>query len=525
MDFSPYRKKGISISSGEYKKYISIIKVLGILITAMLTFFLISSVFSEEGTPVTAMFQKTEESVVENQMSGINVWSLLTDGENITEGDKIRVLSGPPSFLIFKNGSKISIGSGGEIFIKSMKETSDGLFFGEMLVDSGPIAFESQGTTEPEKSFIIWVDENHYIKASQGSILIQNGEIHVIKGEGIEAIEQNEKGKITNQKLIGVGQSLIVNTFTVKATEESIKFLPLYAMIVLGNGTIPEEQASTNDTLTPPVIENFEFTGTAIVVSESLQKIEGTVFSNASKVIVSFSNNGTTVEQEVSLEESEEANETPEATINAIKSPSSDPSEKKLLSKKNWSFIASPTYGTLSTGINTYKFFAINQKGERSNASMLVLQYESKDENVFDTKGGELMITSPNQGKSGNIEGNVITITGTAPKNAAKIVVTNKKLQNPYALKQFSAGDATWKYYTADMESGTYGYTIEAYSSSGSLIATKTINITVKSPEEKTPSLTTPSSKKTDIPSSKPTMMQTTTPEKKLNSSTLEATR
>ncbi len=501
MDFSPYRKKGSSsFQVSEYRKYFPIMIVLGGLTVLVLLFFALRAAFSDEGTAVTSSFQKSEGSVVESQISGIDVWSILSDGESITEGDKIRVLSGPASVLTLKNGSQVLIGSGGEILIKSTKQTDDGNFFGEILITSGPVGFEAKGKVDKNKPFIVWIDSNHYIKATAGSFLLQEGMVHVVLGEGIEVVEQNSSGKISNQKLIGVGQSLQISTFTVIATEDSAKFLPLYAQMLSGKATPAETTVATAGDLPAPNISNFTFTGSAIDVTDPLQKVEGTVDAKAQKVIVSFSNGTQTSEQEVALEASDAS------TV-----------------LKKWSYIASPTYDTMASGLNTYKVYAVDASGARSAPALLALQFDTTGENVFDEKGGDLVITAPNQGKNGSIDGNVIIITGTAPKTAAKIVVTNSKLKNPYALQKFKKGDATWKYYTAEMDPGTYGYTVEAYDETGKLLATKKISITVLGATEilkETASATatssaTPTPKITKVPTPAPTV----------NSSTLEVGR
>lgn len=448
MDFSPYRKKGHPSFGFESRKYFPVMIVLGLLLLGFLSFLAVQALFfSEEGTAVTSKFQKTEGSVVESQISGIEVWSLLSDGEDITEGDKVRVLSGPASVLTLKNGSTLTLASGSEVLIKNTKTTEEGAFFGEIVVSSGPVSFQGKGSVDETKSFLLWIDENHYIKAENGAFVIQDGMVHVIKGEGISIIEKNTSGKISNQKTIGVGQSLIISSFSVQATEESMKYLPLYAAI---SGAAPASSPyAVSGSLVPPVLTSFNFQGSAILVSDPLQKIEGTVGEDAVKVIVSFSNGTTTSDQEI----------TPE--------------------NKKWSFIASPTYDTMVNGINTYKIYAENAKKERSAATVLVLQYDPKGENVFDTQGGELMITSPNQGKNGVITGNVITLVGTAPKQAAKIIVTNKQFQNPYVLQKFVAGSGSWKYFTADLPAGTYSYSVEAVDANGKSLGVKTISLTI----------------------------------------------
>lgn len=515
MDFSPYRKKGTSFSSNEYRKYYPLGIAIGVILLGFLLYTTVrSTFFSEEGIAITSTFQKTEGSVAESQVSGIEIWSLLSDGEMVTEGDKIRVLSGTPSSIELRNGSKITLGSGSEILIKTMKETEDALLYGEIVMTSGPLSVQAKGTVDPENSLKLWIDEQHYIKANTGSFVIQDGLIHVVQGEGIEVIEQNAKGKISNQKTIGVGQSMHISSFSVNATEDEAKFLPLYTLLTGNTDTTPSNAPAKD--LSAPKITNFTFTGSAIEVSEAIQRIEGTADAGATKIIVSFSNGSSSNEQEISLE-----------SITTTPLPSSlskDENNTPSSSKKSWSYIASPTYETMKEGLNTYKIYAENANKERSPEALLVLQYTANGENVFDATGGDLMITSPNQGKSGSIEGNIITITGTAPKDAAKIIVTNKKLQNPYTLQKFQPGDTSWKYYTAEMEPGVYAYSIEAVSATGKVISTKNITITVggttptssANPSPKTSSTPTPTVQ-TSIPTPKPSPT--------VNSSTMEAGR
>jgi len=134
-----------------------------------------------------------------------------------------------------------------------------------------------------------------------------------------------------------------------------------------------------------------------------------------------------------------------------------------------WSFAISEVAGTLNSGINTYKFYALGEDGLKSGKTKLIVNYQpdettdeetdSKDE---DLDLGQLVapeVVSYNGEDSNVVDTDVVKVVGSV-KGAKEINVSG------YTLSAFKPGDTTWVYYAREslgnLDSGENKFVVTA---------------------------------------------------------------
>jgi hypothetical protein len=514
MDFSPYKRQQSPYTQPKKIKINIYIYFIVACVVGFMIFWTVKSYFfKEEGENIFSTFQNIN-GIAETQVTNIGVWSSLSNGGLITGGDKIRIKKGYSNILVIDE-SLLYLGEDSEIFIKSLKKLENGKMFGEILVNQSPILFSGNNEFDEEKELKIWLSDNLYVDAEKSTFLFENNLIHVIDGERVHIVKLNDEKKISSQKTLGVGQSLNTKSFALMATPPIIKNLPLVRefneksnktssnLLNSENDNISENTDLNNTDNIKPVIILPKFTGTIINVNKE-QNIRGTVSKNAKKVTIEFLH--------------EEKND----KLSVI--PTTYKDDENLL---EFSYTASPTYKNLLKGVNTYKIYSEDELGNKSPATVLILNYNENSQvsnNETNDYTGKFAITSPNNGKDGEIDGNIIIISGEATSNTAYVTIENQTEKTNYTLQKYKQGEKTWKY-TSKQNEGTYNYKIYAKDINKNIIFTDTIKIIVKKqkpiPTSKatTPPTKTPNIKKTPIPTKK------TTPKPAVTLSTLEATR
>lgn len=515
MDYSPYKRAKVVSSPYSISKFFPIFIFVGCLIIGFLLFWAAKSFFfTEKGTSVLSTFT-AGESIAEIQRES-GEWTALESSGIVSEGEKVRLVSNEGGTVYLKNGSKVVLGDAAVIFLEEMRQTDSGMIFGDVYRENGSLLYTGNSGIDEEEKLKIWVSENVYIPADTSTFFIMDNTVHHISGKTVSVIRTDEDGKILNQEQIGIGQSINTTTFITEPTPENIKSLPLVSGVSNPNGADP--LVTPNAAIGSPVVESPK-SGT--LVTSDIQKIEGTAPLSTETIIISFENG----DNKENLSFKAELSESGKETI--------------------WSYNVSSTYDTLLKGTNSYTIYAVDTNGERSAPTLLLLKYgvpgdETTDEDTDtddnsddDTASSrKLAITSPNGGENGTVETSTITLSGTAPTNAAYIRVTNKTTNTPsYTLQKFSKGDASWNYFTSALPANSYTYLVEALSSSKTVLETDTIILTVTDENGAKTNTPSPSPKPTETtttstsPTSTPVLSPKLTPTPAIQSSTLEVGR
>lgn len=153
-----------------------------------------------------------------------------------------------------------------------------------------------------------------------------------------------------------------------------------------------------------------------------------------------------------------------------------------------FSYNAAVRWGTVKEGANEYTVVAYDADGKKSEAGITIVYDPDKATPAASpsprasaaARGGQVTIATPADGAT--VDDETITISGAAPAGAARIVVDG------YALSQYRAGDTTWSYRLADRFGnrtvGKKSITVQAYDSSGTLIDSAQISITIEAAQQ-----------------------------------------
>lgn len=175
---------------------------------------------------------------------------------------------------------------------------------------------------------------------------------------------------------------------------------------------------------------------------------------------------------------------------------------KYVPGSKAFEYYAKTVIGNLKAGENTYKIYAEDKAGNRSEATIITLvlnpdviekSAESMPTEALPSSStGGVKITEPNGGSSFTTVKTEFEIKGTAPATAAKILV------NDYELSKFKPGDVQWSYRAyasmGNLEIGKKNtYTAKAYDAEDHLLGSASIVIDVES--EGSPQITIPTTK------------------------------
>lgn len=151
---------------------------------------------------------------------------------------------------------------------------------------------------------------------------------------------------------------------------------------------------------------------------------------------------------------------------------------------EEWSFAISESAGTLKSGLNTYRFYAIGEGEARSAKTELIVNYQSEEtvdeedeaseeeddeeeEEEEDLNLGELVVPEVktyNDGESNIVDVNVVKVVGSVA-GAKEINVSG------YTLTAFKPGDTTWTYYAREslgnLDPGENKFTVTAIAPDG----------------------------------------------------------
>lgn len=491
-----------------------ILILFGIIIVLLVRFW--DNINSKFNTETSYAIMETQEGDAKVKLWGTTDWkSVPTSKIKLFKGDSIRALPGSKVKVALFDKHSFVLNGNAEVSIQELRKENQTLHTSLELV-AGEIWFDVKRDINPNSTFLVKTSDLE-LNIDGAVFDLESNVVRILKGDVSAGIFIDGKLKKTIQ--IGVGQELIltdskkealavddenVELLTMLADEFKLSSWYLYNMEgktisteTNGSGEvivddeeeglttitddINEEIESTTDfVLEKPVITSPAEDGEEFTITNSSQIIEGTVKKGTSKVIV---NN---------------------YTLQSFKKGDTA-----------WRYTASTQYDNLEKGKNEYEVYAVDEAGNKSEAAILTLIYgevenktsdvaektviettetkvvaeektASEEKVVTNVEGeGALKITEPNNGEDLTTTESSFVITGTAPTNAAKIVVSG------YTLTSFVKGNTTWRY-TADPQYGniTVGeantYKAVAYDEDDKIIDTVSIVITVEEGESGT---------------------------------------
>lgn len=447
--------------------------------------------YTPEGVSEQTAIVLEEDAEIEVKVGEGTIFRKLPDVTKLWENETIHSENGGVR-LVFFNGSTITLDKNTIVQLEKVRrDQKEQSSIVSLVLEKGRIWVDAKQETNPKSSFIVETP-NFTVNTKGGSFSMDAYSLVVTKGMAtISAGEQYTKDLDVGQELtfseadlrnilvggMGPQKEAISNIFRMSdwfakntADEETgERKREEEENILEGEPLVEPEEESPIVILTPG--KNNE----TVTVKELPVRITGTVPFGTQTVMV-----------------------------NNFALSKFTPGQTDFL------YLADPQLKTLYDGKNEYSIVVLMADGKRYETSITLLYnmeeaeaeeviaeepvveneaeggaeeenlIEEEDENVT----GKLSVTTPTNGSV--ITASETVITGTAPSNAAKIVV------NGYTLGKFAQGNETWTYILAERLGnrpvGDAVIKIEAMNSSGKVIDTVNLRLTLEAVQKTSPS-------------------------------------
>lgn len=432
-------------------------------------------------------YMQTLEGDAKVRLWGSTDWTSVPNSTiKLFKGDSIRALPGSKVKVSLFDKHYLNLSGDSELAINELKKENQTLHTSLTLIQ-GEAWINVARDINPNSTFLFQTDT--FQVETEGVILdVEPNILRIIKGEADVTIQKD--GDSISTVKVGVGQELVLTDEKIQNLLENPGNVDVLSMLAdefklsswylfntegknIGNNatgsTVSDDiitdadYENTDVSVAQPIIKVPAGNGEEYKIKGTKQQISGTVKSRVSKVIVN------------------------DYTLQSFKEGDTE-----------WKYNADVNFGNLKEGKNEYKVVAIDAEGNESEPTVITLIYGNvkeeteteeanniteteEEESVSEETGevtGELKITEPNEGENFETTETHFIISGTAPSNVAKIIVSG------YTLQSFEAGSETWKY-TADPQYNniTVGedntYTVVAYDENDKIIATEELVITV----------------------------------------------
>lgn len=450
-------------------------------------FFTLKVLLSNENGYFREVTYIPEESVGYVRFKNVDQWNRFQRTLALNEGESVRSATGRNLHLDFFNGTRLYLDMGAEVTIQKSAEVENKELFAIIDLHNGSIWAEIKPQNGEDAIFRFVLSNTLYVESKGGTIVVSPSSIRVL-GEGnssAEVIAMDNSGKISFTKRVSIGQEVSISPDALREALERRYF----------SLTSISPDFYTDEFYVARIPEDLLITPSP---SPSLAIKEDTEGEFPTPEITSPGKTGDSVE--VNKDSLYITGKAPEGTQKIYVND-------YLLSKftpgdTTWRYLASTALESLSQGENLFKIVAEGEDGKKSKVATITLIYTPS--NTHSTVKGTLKITSPNSGQDITINTNEITLSGTAPSNAAFIQV------NDYFLQKFKAGNTSWSYIDKELLEGQNVFTVQALDAQKRFLASDKITITVKKEDEEvvlysTPIVQTPSA------SIKPTIKPTTT--------------
>ncbi len=469
-----------------------ILIILGLIVFLLVRFW--DNIGNRASSETSYAYMQTIEGDAKVMLWGATDWTSVPKSTiKLFKGDSIRALPGSRVKISLFEKHHITLNGDSEMVISELRKENQTLHT-SLTLNRGEAWLDVDRDINPNSTFLIKTDS--FQAETKGAILdVEPDILRVVKG-GV-AVDVYSEDKVVTSTNVGVGQEIVLSDAKMQSLTEGAADVELVAMLSdefklsnwylfntegknigvnnTGGTTVQEgmeadylEETDGIVKVSKPVITSPAGDGEEFKITGTSQRIEGTVKAGTAKVIV---NNYT------------------------LQSFAEGDTE--------WKYNADIRYGNLEEGKNKYEVFAEDAEGKRSQAAVITLIYgdvkeeegetpiaeeEGEDLTAESEEGeatepvkvtGELKIVEPNEGEDFTTTETRFVLNGTAPSNAAKIIVSG------YTLQGFKAGDETWKY-TADPQYNniTVGedntYKVVAYDEDDKIIATEELVITVE---------------------------------------------
>ncbi len=479
---------------GQSSSFLPLLFIVGILCIA--SYFIWDSFYTPKGTAEnTTIIEKNGTSSV--RLGESKNFIETNDVDQLLEGESIRSKSGE-TILVFFDDSSLTLDKGAITTISQARKLKrDSSIHIKTLLSEGRVWLHVSPKINPQSYFTL-TTQNFSLKSQGGKFSVDQNSVAVIEGSGVIHIGKNyskdmevgQKIEFTQQdfekiKAGGNGPDKTGITvefqnsdwFTKNASEKiSIpKDTPLSETTSSTTEEKVEETENQNMEESSPEKITIITPGKnddTITTNKKNVPISGTVPSGTQKVIVNdytlskFKPGDTTFKYNAAVEWKTLHEGRNEYSVVALKD------DKRY--EANITVVYDPDYKEeISEELKD------TPSEEASSSVQEEIKEEKKNEQTNQTQKeneGSLSFTSIKDGDI--LTDEIILVSGTAPKNTAKISV------NGYTLSQFSEGDTSWNYKMANAfgnrKAGDQTITVKALDADGEIIDTKTIEVHIE---------------------------------------------
>lgn len=410
---------------------------------------------------------------VELQLKNSTLWEDTgTQYEFSVQADEsIKTSASGSARLSFDENNTATLGPNTQVTIVYNNHDEKSSFMESAIeIHTGKVALNIKRMVNPKSSFTIST-EKHSFSSRGGRAIFEEGMLHVLSGE---FIYDNQNDSFA----IGVGQSIPLQSQMLIpedkiSTPAELSASAFYSSLDAGS-TKTETPAST-ESATPS--EN-----TPAETHQSENNDSENNNNNSSIVIEGAdSNNVLSADTEPVLIQGQLPENIASVSINNYTLT------QFTSGAKTFSYRAKQEYGNLRSGENTYDIVATTKEGKEIR-STVTLQFTPKTETTISTeeeatpattentssqKEISLAVTSHTQNQ--RVSEDPVTISGTAPLKATKIVI------NDYTLQSYKQGSGTWKYNAAQayenlVPQSKNDFLITAYDSEGNALSSITFS-------------------------------------------------
>lgn len=466
------------------------------------------------------VFLTIENGSVKAMAADSDEWKGVPDKIYLYRGEKVRTGAGSRASLGFWNGAELRMDKESEVDLKTLwrKKDEDRI---EVELPQGSYWVKMAEKEAEESRFTLhtdWLD----IESKKGVFAVETpGTVAMMEGSAQVSVRNEDE--IIKTFTLGVGQQFVLDTSGLEklATNQDVDVIfaisdvfrrsDWYQWNALKDGEtivpVAAEEAVKTETPVQPKEETVTETDkteepavAAVTETETPVDPDDKTPPPAPQILKPAKNGETfTLTDIVSDIEGTVSADTAEVIVDDYSLQLYEPGSG------TFRYSAKTAYGNLKVGENTFKIFAKDRNGNRSEPAVITLTLsqevidahpveETTAAPVEKASGGNggVKITAPNNGESFKTSETQFDIAGVVPANTVKVLV------NDYKLSKFEAGQTAWTYKAykslGSLEIGRKNtYTVEAYDADEKLLGTASITIDVES--EGAPIFTIPTSR------------------------------
>ena len=376
---------------------------------------------------------------------GETEWDTAFSGTKFLIGDSLKTSQSGRAVLEFFNGTIVRIDKDTAITLVDLN-IQPGREDILIKLDNGNLWLNGNKSQGVQEAYYEVRTSNMKVKAKGTIFEVEGDETEVVRvyDGDVEAdiyVKSNGRERIADTVSVGVGQEITLDEATLNAYAQNKAPSVLKAISDEFEDTIwfswneREDVSPTDFGKSKRVVEEIDEEKTDGEEEESMEEV--TTELGAPKITDPATSEITIEDDELTI-----SGTVDKGTAQVIVEVNGD---EHILGKfaegdTSWDYNISLAIGNIETGKNTYKVYAVNENGDKSASSRVIVNLEKPE--ITDPLEDPEVLTF-NDEKSNVVTVDEVIVEGKV-SGAEKIVV------NDYTLSAFQPGDTTWKYFARE---------------------------------------------------------------------------